>query len=61
MQDAGQPNKIGYEARQDGLALMRRDAADPTEIARLALFLASDDSSFINGSVITADGGWSAY
>lgn len=31
-----------------------------TDIANLALFLASDESRFINGAVITADAGWRA-
>lgn len=43
-----------------GLALNPR-TAKPNEIAEVALFLATDDSSFINGEVIVADGGWSAY
>jgi NAD(P)-dependent dehydrogenase (short-subunit alcohol dehydrogenase family) len=30
----------------------------PTEIARLALFLASDDADFIHGAAYTIDGGW---
>jgi NAD(P)-dependent dehydrogenase (short-subunit alcohol dehydrogenase family) len=32
----------------------------PEEVAGLALWLASDDGSFVNGVDITVDGGWSA-
>lgn len=35
-------------------------AGQPEEIAQVALFLASDESSFVNGTVIAADGGWTA-
>ena len=43
-----------------GMAL-NPSTGEPSEIAKVALFLASDDSSFVNASVITVDGGWSAY
>jgi len=32
----------------------------PEDIAHVALFLASDESRFVNGTVVTADGGWTA-
>jgi NAD(P)-dependent dehydrogenase (short-subunit alcohol dehydrogenase family) len=38
---------------QDG----RRSIADPDEVARLHLFLCSDDASFVTGEAILADGG----
>jgi 3alpha(or 20beta)-hydroxysteroid dehydrogenase len=35
-------------------------AAEPTEVAKLALFLACDDSSYCTGSEFTVDGGMTA-
>jgi NAD(P)-dependent dehydrogenase (short-subunit alcohol dehydrogenase family) len=32
----------------------------PSDIASLALFLATDESRMINGAIIPADGGWAA-
>lgn len=52
-------NKFGARRTQLGQAVMPR-IGKPEEIAQVALFLASDDSSFINGAVITADAGWTA-
>ena len=54
------PNKFGYERCVSGGSNMPR-TGEANEIATTALFLACNDSSFINGAVITADGGWTAY
>lgn len=43
-------------SRFDGCNLLNR-MAEPEEIANVALFLVSDDASFITGSTIVADGG----
>lgn len=43
-----------------GMALNPR-GSEPIEVAQVALFLASDDASFVNGATIVADGGWTAY
>lgn len=50
--------QMGEEANEE---ILRRTAlkrnAEPEEIAKLALFVASDDSAFITGQIIRIDGG----
>ena len=53
-------SEFGMGRTQPGLALNPR-IGKAAEIAKAALFLASDESSFVNGTVITADAGWTAY
>lgn len=55
-----EPEKFGMERAMAGIASNIR-AAEPIEIAKVALFLASDDASFVNGEVVVADAGWTAY
>lgn len=56
----GQPNPFGMERAMVGMGINPR-IGEPDEIAKVALFLGSDDSSFVNGVVVTADAGWTAY
>lgn len=51
---------FGMERVMKGTANNPRSGS-PEEIANIALFLASDESSFVNGDTIVADAGWTAY
>lgn len=51
------PSELGMRAIQGA---GEAPIGEPEQIAKVALFLASDDSSFVNGDVLKADGGWTA-
>lgn len=55
----GTPNMVGYGRVKNVLAAAP-ETGTPEQIASAALFLASDDSSFVNGDVLVVDGGWIA-
>lgn len=54
------PSELGMQKAMLGMGTMPR-MGNPEEIAEVALFLASEESKFVNGASIVADGGWSAY
>lgn len=55
----GMPNVDAYKRIQAVLATAP-ETGDPIEIARAALYLASDEASYVNGAELAVDGGWCA-
>lgn len=56
----------GIDISPGGAAVMTRDRdippeATPEQIAAVAVFLASDSASYVNGAAIPVDAGWTAY
>ena len=45
-------------ARLSQLQPLTGDFGTPDDVAQAALYLASDESSFVTGSILTVDGGW---
>lgn len=54
------PHAAGMELAMAGIKGNIR-MGEPEEIATVALFLAASDSSLVNGAVVVADAGWTAY
>ena len=54
------PSPFGIERVMAGAQNNPRSGT-AEEIANIALFLASEESSFVNGAILVADAGWTAY
>ncbi|HBS91732.1 MAG TPA: 3-ketoacyl-ACP reductase [Erysipelotrichaceae bacterium] len=54
------PSHFGYGKTMPGMELNPR-FGESEEIARAALYLVSDEASFVNGALLAVDGGWMAY
>lgn len=55
----GIPNMDGF-ARVKPVQALAPAPGQPSDIANTALFLASDDSAYVNGVILPVDGGWTA-
>ncbi|MFO0998067.1 MAG: glucose 1-dehydrogenase [Alphaproteobacteria bacterium] len=53
-------NALGWDASEQGIASLQGRICEPEEVARAALFLASDDSRFVNGTALVVDNTWTA-
>ncbi len=56
----GMPNMDGY-MRVKPVQALAPEMGTTADIANTALFLASDDSAYINGVVLPVDGGWTSF
>jgi NAD(P)-dependent dehydrogenase (short-subunit alcohol dehydrogenase family) len=57
MSERAQENER-IRARMSQLQPLTGDFGSPQDVAQAALYLASDESAFVTGSVLTVDGGW---
>ena len=52
--------KYGVDVSEDAIVAAQGRLCEPSEIAKAALFLASEDASFVNGTHLFADNAYTA-
>ena len=58
LREISELDAAGQSWEEGGLAATQRRICEPEEVASAALYLASDDSSFVNGLALYVDNGW---
>jgi len=60
LREVDELQKLGIDVSEASLAAQQGRIGEPEEVARAALFLASDDASFVNGTHLFVDNGFTA-
>lgn len=60
MREVAELQRLGIDVSETALAIQQGRICEPEEVARAALFLASDDASFVNGTHLFVDNGFTA-
>ncbi|HQT39141.1 MAG TPA: SDR family oxidoreductase [Acidocella sp.] len=60
LNEVKQLQALGIDASPEGIAIQQGRMCKPEEVAQAALFLASDDASFVNGTELLVDNGFTA-
>lgn len=60
LREVSELQRFGVDVSEAALALQQGRICEPEEVARAALFLASDDASFVNGTHLFVDNGFTA-
>jgi NAD(P)-dependent dehydrogenase (short-subunit alcohol dehydrogenase family) len=60
LREVDELTKLGVDASEAALAAQQGRIGEPEEVAQAALFLASDDASFVNGTHLFVDNGFTA-
>lgn len=60
LREVAELQKHGVDVSEAALAAQQGRICEPEEVARAALFLASDDASFVNGAHLFVDNGFTA-
>ena len=60
MREVDALQKLGVDVSEAALAAAQGRMCEPEEVAAAALFLASDEASFVNGTHLFVDNGFTA-